>query len=120
MIKTGSKDEKVDDEVYFDSESEPLTIEKCTPDKLSIKKTSFENNQASNFDSPSSIIYYAVQFSNSELASKVESSRIFQNKENAMKLCKQDPDNRTFKVTISSILLSLDNIFQKEFHQNIF
>lgn len=103
MMKTGSEDEKelVDDEVYFDSESEPLADEKYTHDKLNIQRAPFENNQTSTFDSPCSVIYYAVQFSNSELASKVESSRIFHNKENAMKLCKQDPDNRTFKVTIS-------------------
>ena len=104
-------DEDENDE-FYDSESEPSFIE--SPEKSSSSSPSSHHaalNQipqtpVSLKSHQQTITFYAVQFSTDESAKKAVStsngnnSRIFCNKENAMKLCKLDPENRTFKAQI--------------------
>ena len=105
-------DEDENDE-FYDSESEPSFID--SPEKSSSSSSPPSNHQQQQQipQTPVSLkshqqttTFYAVQFSTDESAKKAVStsngnnSRIFCNKENAMKLCKLDPENRTFKALI--------------------
>ena len=86
----------IDDDEYFDSESEPSILELEVPFNTSSLNKTPSAYQAASLSSPCHNIFFAVQFNKSEIS---ETSRIFRNKENAMKLCKQDPENRTFKAS---------------------
>lgn len=87
-----------DEDKYYDSETEPSILVEDSEilDKL--------NDLSINKTERKSILpdqqYYAVQILNKKGSNALQSAfnRIFINKENAMKLCKQDPDNRRFKL----------------------
>ena len=109
-------DEDENDE-FYDSESEPSFID--SPEKSSSSSPP-SNHQQQIPQTPVSlkshqqtITFYAVQFSTDESAKKAVStsngnnSRIFCNKENAMKLCKLDPENRTFKAIVIHYLFDI-------------
>lgn len=112
--KYSSRNENDEDEndEFYDSESEPSFID--SPEKSSSSSSPPSNHQQQQIpQTPVSLkshqqttTFYAVQFSTDESAKKAVStsngnnSRIFCNKENAMKLCKLDPENRTFKALI--------------------
>lgn len=99
MNKTEETTYEEDDE-FFDSESEPISTLSNFSEKIT-HKTQIKTIQEK--ASVESIVFYAVQFSNFESAKKVDGSRIFRNKDNAMRLCKQDPENCTFKVINGTI-----------------
>lgn len=83
-----------EDDEFYDSESEPSFIE--SPEKT---------DSTEKIPPTSDVVIYAVQFINGskddqsfdQTASNGIRSRIFISHQNAMKLCKQDPDNRRFK-----------------------
>ena len=110
-----------DQEEFYDSESEPVDIPKLAvdvhPSPVKQKSASVEqqlqhNESFSSTPSRSFTPIYAVQFinkprptetptsqqSNEPSTNTASNNRIFLNCENAMKLCKQDPENRRFKV----------------------
>lgn len=92
-----------DEDEYYDSETEPSF---CAEDEDISDKS---NDVLFSRSDRKSILpiqqYYAVQIlnknrskTNSSNQSQTAFNRIFINKDNAMKLCKQDPDNRRFKL----------------------
>lgn len=91
-------------EDFYDSESEPSIIESSStlePVDSTKRKLISHSFSIGSQNVPTTL--YAVQFSTEESAKKAEPcSRIFRNKENAMKLCKQDPENRTFRAIENS------------------
>lgn len=100
-----------EEEEFYDSETEPVFVEPKTPQTNNnfMPSTPISPHLSGSFLSsdktPNNRSYtpiYAVQFLNKgkSQSSNVDNSqnRIFINQENAMKLCKQDPDNRRFKV----------------------
>ena len=107
MINTEICDE---DDEYFDSEVEPATsflIESVSSPISSTNNLAADLNESisTTITTPMRTIkaIYAVQFINNKpkslsLDSSLDCCRIFINQENAMKLCKQDPDNRRFKM----------------------
>lgn len=88
-----------DNDLFYDSETEPsISLE----DSELIEKINNISLVKSDLISLApSQQYYAVQILNKKNSSGSQQNiynRIFINKENAMKLCKQDPDNRRFKL----------------------
>ncbi|RMZ95017.1 hypothetical protein BpHYR1_051999, partial [Brachionus plicatilis] len=87
-----------EEDKFYDSETEPsFSIE----DSELIEK--LNDISINNFDRKSIVPnqqFYAVQILNKKGSNSIQNvyNRIFVNKENAMKLCKQDPDNRRFKL----------------------
>lgn len=88
-----------DDEKFYDSETEPSIL---LEDLELIEKLNDISLIKSDLKSiPPNQQYYAVQILNKKSSNgslQNVYNRIFINKENAMKLCKQDPDNRRFKL----------------------
>jgi hypothetical protein len=108
-----------DQDEFYDSESEPIELQRPVIDvhpspvkpKSSVEQQLQHNESFSSTPSRSFTPIYAVQFINKSRTMPNETStqqanetaattnnRIFLNCENAMKLCKQDPENRRFKV----------------------
>lgn len=107
-----------DEEEFHDSESEPSIVESNSPQSdqamCSTSRGSIGGGGADQQTPFSGRLIYAVQFLNkqhkatseqdlasaankSQMGESAAPSRIFINYVNAMKLCKQDPDNRRFK-----------------------
>lgn len=97
-----------EEDEFYDTESEPsFSIDDSDlTNKLSTLTLQVDKTPSTLKTLPP---IYAVQFSNKNSSSKSNNvgngtlngnggNRIFINAENAMKLCKQDPDNRRFKV----------------------
>ncbi|CAF0709539.1 unnamed protein product [Brachionus calyciflorus] len=95
-----------DEDEYYDSETEPsFTIEE---EEISDKLNDLSFTKSDRRSILPNQQYYAIQILNKNRSKTSNNScnqtqnsifnRIFINKENAMKLCKQDPDNRRFKL----------------------
>lgn len=125
---TAELDEAADqDELFYDSESEPSFIEDNSDDERAKSTTAKAPPPTATATSkpvsttpaaaavPTATTFYAVQFINNDDLDVVEAeppkvvdhkptdhsesmNRIFKNYENAMRVCKKDPDNRRFKV----------------------
>ena len=103
-----------EDEEFFDSESELPLIQTHPVNEETISsainnlnfaqaQTKFSTINSANTPTRSYTPIYAVQFKTKPLASNtnaslLSNSRIFINADTAMKLCKQDPEYRRFKV----------------------
>jgi hypothetical protein len=96
------KNDVDEEEEFHDSETEPSFCEEAD------FASKFGNLSISKSDKKNDLTIYAVQFSNKSKINgdlvlnnnssvSTTNNRLFLNKENAMKLCKEDPDNRRFK-----------------------
>lgn len=95
MITNDNEDE------YYDSEAEPSLLPYIIePQSYSTQLKTFDLNESISQTTPMRTIraIYAVQFINKQKNVEPNCCRIFINQENAMKLCKQEPDNRRFKM----------------------
>jgi len=103
-----TKNDEMEDEEFFDSETEPALIQILLNNE---EHVNFTHNHIANSQTIKSSLntptrtytpIYAVQFKskpNANISTNLLSnSRIFINADTAMKLCKQDPEYRRFKV----------------------